>query len=60
MIENRFHICTNIGIGVFIDRQTRRSVLDEHVQQSNSQMSNFWDSVNYFIGDQMKPARLGG
>ena len=57
-VDSRFHIDANVRISVLVDRQTRRSVLNEHLQHANIEVSQFRQRVNNMAGDQVKAARV--
>jgi len=59
LIEVSFHISAHVGVGVLIDGQRRRSVLDEEVKQAGFDLAYLRQMVERFARDQVKPARPG-
>ena len=52
LIEVSFHIAAHVGVGVFIDGQRRRGVLDEEVKQADFDLAYFRQIVERFARDQ--------
>ena len=57
-IEDALQVVRHVGIGVFVDRQRRRRVLDEDVQQADADRAQLRQRRADRIGDQMKPTPL--
>jgi len=56
-IEAGFKIRANIGIGVFVDGQACRGVLDKDVQQSDADAFDLRNGMQHGGGDQVEAAR---
>lgn len=56
-IDGRFHVDADIWIGIFVDRQASRRVLNEDLQHSNLKISNFRKRIDHMPGNQMETAR---
>ena len=56
VIEGAFQVGRHVGIGVFVDRQRSRRMLDEHMQQANFDRSQFRQCFKDAIGDELKAA----
>lgn len=59
VIEVALHIAAHVGIGVFIDSQRSRGVLNKEVKNAGFDLARFWQMFEYFARNQMKPARPG-
>lgn len=55
-IQGRFHIDANIRVGVFVDCQARRGVLQEHLEHPDSNVLEFRDCRNDLAGNQVETA----
>ncbi len=56
-VERRFEVGRHVGIRVFVDRQRRRRVLDEHVEQTGPHLTHFRKRFDDLLRDEVKPAR---
>ena len=57
-IQSRFHIGTDIRVRIFIDRQARRGVLQENLQDPDSNVLEFGHCRDDLAGNQMKAASV--
>ena len=55
-VQSRFHIGTDIRVGIFIDRKARRGVLQENLEDPDSNVLEFGDCRDDLAGNQMKTA----
>ncbi len=53
--EMGFHVAPDIRVGIFVDTQRSRGVLDEKVRQSDTEFAQFGEMLQQFTGDQVKP-----
>jgi hypothetical protein len=60
LIERSFQIERHVGIGIFVDRQRSRSVLNKEVQQADLEFSQFGQRLDDLPGNQVKTPRFGG
>lgn len=56
VVERRFQVARDIGVGILVDRQRCGSVLDVDVQQSNLNRRQFRHRIQDVRRDQMKTA----
>jgi len=59
-IHRRFHIDSNVRISVLVNRQTGRSVLNEHLQHANFEITQLRQRINNMPRDQVESARMRG
>ena len=59
-LQGVFQIVGDVGIGVFVNRQRCRGMLQEQVEQSHADFPQFRQGRQDLLGDEMKPTRLGG
>jgi len=58
--QRHFQVAGHIRVGILVDDQRRRSVLQEGVQQSHTQCAErFRDAAHQFLGDQMEAPAAG-
>lgn len=57
-IQRRFHIGSDIRVCIFIDRQARRGVLQENLQDPNSNVLEFGDCRDDLACNQVKAASV--
>ena len=53
-VERRFQVQRDIRVGILVDRQRRRSVLDEDIQQTSLEFCQFWNGGDHLRRDQVK------
>ena len=53
-IQSRFHIGTDIRVCIFVDRKACRSVLQENLEDPDSNVREFGDCRDDLAGNQMK------
>ena len=54
LVGSRFQIDSDIRVGVLVNRQTGRSVLDENIQQPNIKLPNLGNCIHDLSGHQME------
>ena len=59
LISGGFQIHLDVRVGVFVDRQARRSVLDENVQNPHAKVLDLGKLRQNIAGDQVKASALG-
>lgn len=59
-VEMAFQVLPDGRVGIFIDSQGCRSMLDEQMQQAALNRVNDWQRDEDFIGNQMKTACFNG
>jgi len=57
--ERGLEIERHIRVGVFVDRQRGRGMLQEQMQQADTQVGEFGQGVDDLAGDEMKTAWAG-
>jgi hypothetical protein len=60
LVGSSFHINANVRISIFVDRQTRRGVLDEDVHQAGTYLAQLWAGGDNISRNQMKAPFFGG
>lgn len=58
--EDPFEVVPDIAVGVFVDREGSRCVLQKDVQQSDPDGAQFRQPSNHVLSDQMKAPGQGG
>ena len=56
VVENVSKVGLHIGVGIFVDAKSRRSVLDEYVEQSSLRKSR--KLAQYFVSDEVAASWL--
>lgn len=59
-VKEGLHVCSDIRIGIFVDRERGRGVLDEYVQQACADLLQFGQLGRDLAGHDMEAAGLGG
>jgi uncharacterized protein YacL (UPF0231 family) len=59
MVKMSLQITADIGICILIDGQRCRSMLNEEVEQTDLELTNFRQMVKNLTGDNMKAAAAG-
>ena len=57
VVHNPIHVAAHVGIGILVDGQGTRSVLDEEIEQSC--LGQWWQLGKYFAGHEVTSAVLG-
>jgi hypothetical protein len=59
VVQSGFEIDPHIGIRIFVDGQTGRCVLNEYMQQPDTDTGQFRNRVHHRSGDQMTSTSVG-
>lgn len=59
MVQGGFEIDPHIGIRIFVEGQTGRCVLNEYMQQPDTDRCKLRNRIHYPSGDQMTSPRVG-
>lgn len=59
VVHRRFKIGSDVGIGVFVNRQRRAGVLDKEVEQAHANRFKFLNLPQNRVGDQVIAPALG-
>lgn len=56
-VKKRLEIFADGGIGIFVNRERSRSMLDKYLAKARPDILNPWHGIDNFAGDQVKSPR---
>lgn len=59
LVGRSFHIHTDVRIGVLVDRETGRGMLDEDLEHSEFDLLEVFDRIDDLACNQVKPTTAG-